>query len=175
MVPAMSEYHAPGRGASRVLGVVRRHRDRFGGGLIALLGLGTAGVAGTYPIGTLREMGAGLMPLMLGGVMVVLGGLIALQSAKTDREPHEAEGLEHPEWRGWMCIIGGVVSFIALAQPAGLLPATFACVFIAARGDREATLRSSLLLAAGISVVGVLVFYYGLRVQLPPLGTWAAP
>lgn len=152
-----------------MLGIVKRNQDRFAGGLIALLGLFTAATAGTYPIGSLHAMGPGFLPLVLGCILAGLGVLIALNASQTDRDPHDAEGLDHPEIRGWLCIIGGVLAFILLAKSAGLLPATFGCVFISARGDRTATLQSSLLLAACVSAAGVLLFYYGLRIQLPPL------
>lgn len=156
-----------------MLGAIKRHQDRFAGGLITALGLLTAAVAGSYPQGTLRAMGPGFFPLILGVVMTVLGALIALAApdpaAAAEPDPHGAEGLDRPELRGWLCILGGVLAFILLAQRAGMLPATFACVFIAARGDRSATLRSSLILAAVIAVAGVLLFHYGLRIQLAPI------
>lgn len=152
-------------------GSIKRHQNRYAGGLIALLGLFTAGVAGTYPIGTPRAMGPGFFPVILGVLMTVLGGLIALSAPADEPDPHGAEGLDHPELQGWLCILGGVLAFILLAQRAGMLPATFACVFIAAMGDRSATWKSSVALAAAISAAGVLLFHYALRVQLAPL-TW---
>ena len=147
---------------------IKRHQDRYAGGLIMLLGLCTAGVSSTYPLGTLRAMGPGFFPLILGVLMTGLGLLIAASGGASEPDPHGAEGLDYPEWRGWLCILGGVLSFILLAQRVGLLPATFACVFISAMGDRTATVRSAALLAAAISVLGVLLFHYGLRVQLAP-------
>jgi len=53
----------------------------------------------------------------------------------------------------------------------GLIPAIFTCVFVAARGDRTATLKSSLLLAAFVTVFGVGLFSYLLQVPMPLL-TW---
>jgi hypothetical protein len=40
-------------------------------------------------------------------------------------------------------------------------------VFISAMGDRENTYLSSGILAAVVTVFGVIVFYYGLSMQLP--------
>ena len=57
--------------------------------------------------------------------------------------------------------------FIGLAKPAGLAPATFACVFVGALGTRETTLREAALLALGVTVFGVLLFSFGLKVQFP--------
>jgi len=48
-----------------------------------------------------------------------------------------------------------------------MAPATFACVFIAALGDRTATFKGSFLLAAGVTFFGVLLFAYLLKVPFP--------
>ena len=61
----------------------------------------------------------------------------------------------------------GVLAFIVLGGPFGLGPATFACVFVAAWGDRGATLRGSLLLAAAATAVAAVVFSWLLKFQLP--------
>ena len=71
------------------------------------------------------------------------------------------------EWRGWGCIVLGVVSFLVLGTYGGLVPATFACVFISALGDRGGSVRESLGLACVVTIVGVILFYYLLKVQLP--------
>ncbi len=152
-----------------VLGTVKRHQDRFAGAFVGTIGLLTAGVSATYPVGTLRAMGPGFFPLLLGVVLAGVGGMIALAGPSIEADPHDAEGLDHPEPRGWLCIIGGIATFLLLAERAGMLPATFACVFIAAMGDRTATWRGSFVLAACISVAGVLLFHYGLKIQLPPV------
>ncbi len=47
------------------------------------------------------------------------------------------------------------------------MPATFALVFISALGDRQHTLRSAALLAAGVTVLGVAVFSWALQLQFP--------
>jgi hypothetical protein len=51
----------------------------------------------------------------------------------------------------------------------GLLPATFACVFVAALGDRETTLRGATILSACVALFGILLFSYGLKVSMPIL------
>ena len=56
------------------------------------------------------------------------------------------------------------VLFIFCGLHGGMAPATFACVFIAALGDRESTFKSSFLLAAGITLFGVILFAYVLKI-----------
>jgi uncharacterized protein (DUF486 family) len=48
-----------------------------------------------------------------------------------------------------------------------MAPGTFACVFVAAMGDREATIKNSAILAAVITIFGVGLFAYILQVPMP--------
>ena len=74
---------------------------------------------------------------------------------------------KNQEWRGWGCILAGPILFIILGEFFGLVPATFACVFVSALGDRTATLKGSLILAAGVTFVGTLLFSYVLKIPFP--------
>ena len=70
-------------------------------------------------------------------------------------------------------VIGGVLAFLALGEYFGLLPATFAIVFICALGDRSNTIWQALLLSAAMMVVAVVIFWWALQVQMP-LVKWGA-
>jgi hypothetical protein len=56
---------------------------------------------------------------------------------------------------------------VVLGQYGGLLPATFAVVFISALGDRQNTVKGAFLLSIVMCAVCVAVFWYGLQVQFP--------
>lgn len=154
------------------------NRDYYAGALVVAIGLGAAIVGSRYQIGTLTNMGPGFMPTALGILLAVIGFAIALTNSRRRTrgegvaiiEGHGVAGGEDtPEWRGWGCIISGILCFIILANYAGLLPATFFCVFISARGDRTASWTSSLLLSAGITAFGIVLFSWILGVQIPIL------
>jgi hypothetical protein len=147
-------------------------RDHYAGALVALIGAAAAWQGSQYGIGTLSRMGAGFFPTALGAGMVIMGVLIAAAARKTQSAGiaplHGTETA--PDWRGWVAIIAAVLAFIGLAQYAGLMPATFACVFVAAMGDREASWRHSAALAAGITVFAIVLFNYVLQVPMPVIG-----
>lgn len=135
-----------------------------------VLGLIVAHEGSNYPIGSLRQMGPGYFPIALGVLLIFLGGLIAA-TATAGNDAEEA-ALPHAEWRGWAGILGGPILFILLGRTTGMLPATFACVFVAALGDRETTLKGALILATGVTVFGVILFHSLLKLPMPVL-TWS--
>lgn len=144
-------------------------RDYFGGALMVLIGFITANEGRTYELGTLQRMGPGYFPVALGVLLIFLGLLIAGTASTGSNEG--VEELPHTEWRGWIAIIAGPAAFILLGQYFGLLPATFACVFISALGDRQMTFKAAAVLSACVAVFGVLLFSYGLKISMPIL-TW---
>lgn len=132
-----------------------------------LLGGGAALEGQRYNIGTMKQMGPGFMPVALGIVLLLIGITIAGGSFAGEGSKGEAEIPSQPDWRGWICIILGPLLFMILGRYAGLVPATFSCVFVSALGDRKSTLKGAFVLAAAITAMGVLVFSYLLQVPFP--------
>jgi Tripartite tricarboxylate transporter TctB family len=144
-----------------------RNRDVYAGALMMLIGLGACFEGLTYKRGTLTHMGPGFFPVALGVILVVLGMLIAGSAVARRPTDGEATLFKKPQWRGWFCIIAGPVLFIILGRYGGMVPAAFACVFVSALGDRTATLKGSLILAAVVTVFAAVLFYYLLRIPFP--------
>jgi hypothetical protein len=151
-------------------------KDHYGGALLVVVGAAVVVAGVGYGMGTLRQMGSGFFPVVL-GVLMLLVGVALLATARrasggvADAVPVAAEmvHLTGPvvQWRGWLCILGGVLSFAVLGAHGGLVPASFAAVFIAALGDRANSWRAAAALAATMTTMGVLVFHFGLHLLLP--------
>lgn len=149
----------------------RFSKDHYGAALLILMGLGALMEGIRYHVGSPNRMGAGFVPVVLGTILALVGVAIAV-TAGPDAPPTDELHKPHPpEWRGWSCILGGVIAFVVFGVYGGLVPATFASVFIAALGDRKNTVKNAFWLAMLMVVFGVLIFSYGLRLQLP-LFTW---
>ena len=149
-----------------------RKRDFYAGGLMVLLGLGVALKGASYRAGTLMHMGPGFLPTALGVLLVLLGIAIAVVAlAPVEGDSDQSILPEHPQWWAWFCILMSPVLFITFGHYFGMAPATFACVFIAALGDKTATLKSTIVLAAFVTVFGVALFSYFLQVPMP-IFTW---
>jgi putative Ca2+/H+ antiporter (TMEM165/GDT1 family) len=152
-----------------VEGIGRMRRgDTWAGLLCIAIGLLTVWEANRYTIGSLGQMGPGFYPAVLGVLMAGIGVLIALTGGAEVVESDPLHAMpEGAEWRGRLCIVGGIVLFILCAERLGMVVATFLCVFVAALGDRQATLLTSAALAAGITTFGTLLFHVLLGVSLP--------
>jgi putative tricarboxylic transport membrane protein len=144
-----------------------KKRDFYAGGLMTLLGAAVTLDSMTYSLGTLMHMGPGMFPFILGIVLTFVGVLILGTALATPLGDDEHILPKSREWRGWGCILAGPILFIIMGEFFGMAPATFSCVFVSALGDRTATLKTSLILAASVTVVGCFIFSYVLQLPFP--------
>jgi len=148
-----------------------QRRDYYAGALMMLLGAGVALQGSRYQLGSLTRMGPGFFPTILGILLAFVGALIAGTASFASPAATADATPVRPDWRGWLCIIGGAALFIVLATYAGLAPATFACVFVAALGDRSNSWKEALALAIGIMIFGTALFSFLLHIQIPVFGS----
>jgi len=143
-------------------------KDHYGALLLLALGAGVFALGLTYRMGNLNRMGAGYIPVVLGVLMMCVAVALGVTAAPPGKEkishPLPGDGTHKgPEWRGWLCILGGVGAFVVVGQYGGLMPATFASVFISAMGDRNNTVKGAAALGAALTVFCLIVFHYGLQ------------
>ena len=143
-----------------MLPLFRHGRDYYAGALMALLGSGVVAQGMTLRIGTLTNMGPGYFPIALGAILALLGLVIAATGSGTS-DPADTLVLDV---RGCAFIIAGTVAFIVLGEAFGFVAGTFSAVFLSALGDTKATLKGSLLLAAGMTLAGATVFTWLLSI-----------
>ncbi|WP_424628409.1 tripartite tricarboxylate transporter TctB family protein [Bradyrhizobium sp. SYSU BS000235] len=154
--------------------ITDRNRDYYAGALMAMIGAGTAYQGSQYGIGSLAAMESGFFPTVLGVLLVLVGAAIAATNGKAGEATIGLENAQHGapaavDWRSWIAIIAGVCLFMACSEYLGLLPAIFSCVFVSAIGSRATSWKQAFALAIGVTVFGVLLFGYGLQVQIPIL------
>ncbi len=146
-------------------------RDYYAGALVAFIGVFMGLNALNYNIGGLRNIGPGMLPMALSIILVALGLLIAINAAEPVGEgAHDhldPTASKYPDIKGGIAIIVGMLAFVVLTQTLGFVAGTFACVFLSAIGDKDATWVGSLILATLITAVGVVVFIYGLKMNIP--------
>ena len=146
-----------------LIGNIRK--DHVGGALMFVIGVAAALQGATYRMGTLSRMGPGYFPVALGTILALIGAAIFVM-AGVGEAPAPKKKLP-PEWRAWFCIGSSIVAFMAIGVYGGLVPATVAIVFISALADRKNTLKDAIVLAAAMSVIAAVVFWWALQVPFP--------
>lgn len=164
----MSSSNEPARSHGLSMRVMRK-RDFYAGLLMVMFGLVMAVHGPSYSLGSLMHMGPGFLPTALGVILIGLGIAIGLTAIGVPDGEDEDLLPPSPQWFAWACILASPLLFIAFGTYGGLAPATFACVFVASLGDRNATWIGSILLSILISVFGVLLFHFVLQIPMPVL------
>ncbi|WP_112314444.1 tripartite tricarboxylate transporter TctB family protein [Rhodovulum viride] len=136
--------------------------DILGGLALAAIGAAAAGWAlAQYDIGTLRRMGPGFFPAVLGGLLTVLGLVVALPAL---RRRSDAPGIEP---LAALAVLAAILVFGLGLFRIGLVAATAAAVLVASLPAPRPGWGWRLALAAAIALLTVLVFGFGLRMSLP--------
>jgi len=135
--------------------------DILGGFLMIAIGLFAMYYAQRYNFGTMRQMGPGFFPVVLGGVLTVLGALIVLPALRRPGQPLVFN------LRTLVLILGAVVVFGALLRPMGLPIATMAAVLLASMAERGFPWLGRLALALVVAVGVVVIFRLGLGMNVP--------
>jgi putative exporter of polyketide antibiotics len=135
---------------------------------LVFIGFGVAFIIPSvdYGIGSAREMGPGYFPTVLGGLLALLGAIMAVRSVGTS----DGVPLAMPSWRGLICLLGAVLFFGMSVHPLGLLPALFGTGALGAAASRENNWFQIVLLAAGLAAICVVIFVLSLGASIPLLG-----
>ena len=156
--------------------LIKHQKDFVSGLLFTVIGIAFAMGATNYSVGTAARMGPGYFPLMLGIILALIGGVLAVKSLA---------GSEHPEGRigYWalkpmsLIILSNLLFGVLLAGvPAiglpsmGLLIAIFVLTLVACRAGSEFVLKEVLILGVILSAGSYFLFVVllGLPFQVWP-------
>lgn len=144
----------------------RDYSDLIGGLVLIGVGLFVALQSyGSYRLGTINNMGPGMVPLGLGVIIASLGAITAIPAL------FRAGNLPKMAFRPLASVVIGLAAFALMVEPVGLVPAIFALVTISAAAHEDSRWRTTLILAAALSVIVSGIFVFGLGVPLK-LFTW---
>jgi hypothetical protein len=153
---------------------ITRPKDLFSGLIFLGAGLAFAIGARNYDIGSARQMGPGYFPLVLGGLVALVGAILCGRSIalSTPEAPIGRWAL-----RPLACVIGANALFAMMlaGMPAwgipalGFIPSVMVLVLVAGLGSDAFTLRTFLPLAAGLAVATYVVFVRLLGMQFDAL------
>jgi hypothetical protein len=114
-----------------------------------------------YSLGSTGKMGPGYFPLLLGGLLGVLGVVLMARAVVLDGEPL-------PRFHIWpLAIIAAAVClFGALIEPFGLVVALAVLTLLSAWAGPQFRWREALALALALIVFSIGVFVYALGLSL---------
>ncbi len=145
-------------------------KDLLAGGTFVGFGLAFAITSLSYDLGTPLRMGPGYFPLALGGLLVLLGLLIV---GKGFISSSGAEGrFGSVPWRALFLIVVAVLFFALTVRGLGLVPATAVTALLTALASYRTGILAAVAIAAGLTVLCVLIFVLALQLRLPLFGPW---
>ena len=136
--------------------------------LFVVIGLGAFVIALDYEVGSLRRLGPGVFPLLVSGLLVVIGVGLAIQvflSGKFKGYPSLRPRFETV--RALFFVMASLLAFALLVRPAGLFIATAMQVFIVTRAEPGRPLLGSIVLALSLAVIAAAIFVYGVGLPIP--------
>lgn len=136
-------------------------KDLRAGLFLMLVGAVVLGLVWTYPSGTLSEIGPGAMLQLTGGLILLLGLLMALKGWR--QTATEGSRISPRAF-----IIPGAMAAFALLLPwLGLAFTAVVATLIAGFASRDLSVRERLLGAVVLAAFVTALFGYGLRLQVP--------
>ena len=144
--------------------------DILAGLIFVAFGLAFAIASSSYDIGTPLRMGPGYFPLALGGILVLLGLLIVGKGLISGSGAEERLG--SVPWRALVLIVLAVLFFGSTVRGLGLVPATAVTALLTALASYRTGILAAVAIAAGLTVLCVLIFLVALQLRLPMFGPW---
>lgn len=149
---------------------VRGPRDFYGGLVLMALGILAIWLSGDLPGTHGFAFGPGTAPRLFAGLLVCVGGLVALVGLLMDGPPIERYAIRGPVWvilaiLAFAGMIRGVNLGFVHIPPLGLVPSTFAAFIVSIVGSSEMRWVESLIAAVVMTAFCVVLFVYLL--QLP--------
>jgi hypothetical protein len=151
---------------------LKNQKDFFSGVLFMAIGVSFAWSASRYSIGNAAKMGPGYFPLLLGGLLTVLGGVLVFKALVLETE--DGGRIGPWAWRpvGFVVLanvvfgvmIGGLSS--VGIPPMGLVLSIFAATLLSAKAGSEFRWKEMLLLAGVLALGSYLTFVVWLKLQM---------
>lgn len=137
------------------------------GGFFMLTGLIFGYQSLQVDLGSWLRIGPGGLPLVLSGLLIVLGAVIFGQALRIEGEP-----VGPAAWRGMLFILLAPVIFGLTVRGLGFVGSVFATSLFASFASVRMKPLTALLLAVALTLFSTAVFSYGLGLPFPRVGPW---
>lgn len=118
-------------------------------------------------IGTSLRMGPGYFPMILSGLLFVIGAVILIGAFRKTGEP-----FGRIAWRGILLILPAPIFFGLTVRGLGFVPALFCTALIASQASVKMRPLHALILATLVTIFSTLIFSYALGLPFRRFGPW---
>jgi Tripartite tricarboxylate transporter TctB family len=146
----------------------KARKELVAGAVFVAFGLAFAVASARYEIGTALRMGPGYFPLVLGGVLVLLGIAIIVTGLTAGGD----EDLGPVPWRAAALLVAAIVFFGVTVRGLGLVPALVVTTLLSALAAHRTGVVAAVAIAAGLTALCVVIFVTALQLPLPLIGPW---
>jgi putative tricarboxylic transport membrane protein len=141
---------------------IKAPKDFWAGVMFIAFGVGFMIVARNYAMGSSVRMGPAYFPMVLGGILAIIGLAIFVKSFATNGPP-----VPRIVFRPMTLIILATVLFGVFLKPLGLVVSAAILIGLGAFGGHEFKTKEVAILYAVLVIFSVLVFVKGLGLPIP--------
>jgi putative tricarboxylic transport membrane protein len=149
--------------------ILKKPKDLFAGLLFLIFGIGMMLISSRYQFGTPVRMGPGFFPVILGGVLALLGALIAIRGFVGGIEAGDLPTLEG--LRAAFLILLGTLMFGLSIRAVGMFPAIVIMVLLGTLALRNYGWRAAIITALVLAAGSTVIFVNLLGQPIPVLGS----
>lgn len=128
------------------------------------LGLYVFIVGQNFSFGSPRSMGPGFLPEVVGVILILLAIALTVEALRA------GPGKFDIQFRPVLTVMLGLTAFAVLIERSGMVPATVALIFLSSLAERPFKPLRTLMLSAGVTIIGIVIFIYLLDLPINIIG-----
>ncbi len=140
-------------------------KDTAAGLLFIAIGLAFSIDASSYRMGVISSMGPGYFPFWLGVLLALLGAIVLIGGLRATAS--EAGALQPWDLKSLAIIVGSIALFGIVLLPLGLIVAIVVLIVVSSKASHEFTWATTILNAAILMLLSLVIFVWGIGLQLP--------
>lgn len=142
---------------------IKNQEDFWAGMMFVGFGALAIWLSTDYPMGTASRMGPGYFPTWLGGLMLLLGAIVAWMAVKSE----EDKKVIPFAWKPMIMLSIGFCVFGWGVDHIGFIPSLFGLSVITSAAGQKFKIVEVLVLAIGLIAIMTGVFIYGIELPFP--------
>lgn len=146
---------------------IRNPKDFLSGLMFLAFGGGAIFLGQDYEMGKAVRMGPGYFPMVLAGLLCVVGSVCVIRSLFRGGTP-----MERLAFKPLLLVVASTLVFGLLLRHAGLLAALATSILISSLASSKFSIKATVMTIVLLTAFCYLVFLKALGLPIPVLGPW---